>query len=269
VTDEYTADVRGAYSASAAAWAAGPAAHYRRLATALVAPAGDALRGAAVLDVGTGTGVVADAAVAAGASKVIGVDAAVAMLRHDAHRRPVAVASDTLALPFAGGSFDVAAAGCVLNHLFEPAAGVAEMIRVTRPGGKVLASTFGDEAEHPAKAAIDGSLVAFGFHIPQWHDVLKEHIEPLTATEQGLFSTANGPRVGSARVERVEVDSGLHTPDDFVRWRVGMASVAPFYDALAPAEQKRAYEAACAAVGPSPPPYITTLLVLVVEVAEA
>jgi SAM-dependent methyltransferase len=94
--------------------------------------------GERLLDVGTGTGVVALAARQRGAT-VTAVDAEPSM---------VAVASRLLegadvrvavlpALPFRDGAFDVAVANFVINHVGRPRAAVAELRRVVRSGGRV------------------------------------------------------------------------------------------------------------------------------------
>ncbi|MDB5363439.1 MAG: SAM-dependent methyltransferase [Rhodospirillales bacterium] len=46
---------------------------------------------------------------------------------------------DALALPLADGSVDLATCQTLLIHLAEPQKAIAEMIRVTRPGGQVVA----------------------------------------------------------------------------------------------------------------------------------
>ncbi|GEL19951.1 class I SAM-dependent methyltransferase [Pseudonocardia asaccharolytica] len=96
-----------------------------------------------VVDVGTGTGFVAGG-LAPRVRQVIGVDSSPAML---------AVARDNLAalgvdnvvlaeapvdaLPLEDRSADAAVANMVLHHAPDPAAMIAEMARVVRPGGTV------------------------------------------------------------------------------------------------------------------------------------
>jgi len=53
-------------------------------------------------------------------------------------------------LPVDDGSFDLVLCLQVLEHAEEPARGVAELRRVTAPGGLVLASTHGVQVYHPS-----------------------------------------------------------------------------------------------------------------------
>ena len=108
----------------------------------------DLRHGQSVLDVGCGTGVMLPAlAEAVGtAGSVIGLDHAAAFLAR-AHQRlrnagleelVRLVHGDATALPFADGTFHVTHSERVLMHLPEPDAAIREMVRVTRPGGRVV-----------------------------------------------------------------------------------------------------------------------------------
>jgi 2-polyprenyl-3-methyl-5-hydroxy-6-metoxy-1,4-benzoquinol methylase/uncharacterized protein YbaR (Trm112 family) len=55
--------------------------------------------------------------------------------------RHVGVAGDAFALPFADNSFDVVIAAEIIEHVVDPAAFVAESVRVIKPGGRVIIST--------------------------------------------------------------------------------------------------------------------------------
>ena len=54
------------------------------------------------------------------------------------------------ALPVEDASFDVVLCTQVLEHCDDPAQAVRELHRVTRPGGRVLASTHGIQVYHPS-----------------------------------------------------------------------------------------------------------------------
>jgi demethylmenaquinone methyltransferase/2-methoxy-6-polyprenyl-1,4-benzoquinol methylase len=116
---------------------------WRRVATAAVAqaPAGPAL------DLATGTGDLAFALRAADSRRfVVGADFSEAMLRHaDVKRRArgergvALLAADALALPFADRTFACVVSAFLLRNLADLAGGLAEMRRVTCPGGLVAA----------------------------------------------------------------------------------------------------------------------------------
>ena len=100
-----------------------------------------------VLDVGCGTGVVTrDVAVCVGAAGgVVGVDPSRALLAVARRRpggggpgaRPTYRHGDGLGLPFPPASFDVTLAVTVLLHVPAGDRILGEMMRVTRPGGRV------------------------------------------------------------------------------------------------------------------------------------
>lgn len=94
--------------------------------------------GASVLDVGGGPGYTAEAFRAAGASMAITVDADPAELALHGRRPQHAVAADGLALPFADRSVDLVCTTNTLEHVRRPWALLAELVRVTRPGGALF-----------------------------------------------------------------------------------------------------------------------------------
>lgn len=114
------------------------------LAAAFVTVAG-VERGQRALDVGCGTGALAQALAAGlGAGSVAAVDPSPGSVATCARRVPgadVRVARAE-ALPFEDGEFDAALAQLVVPWMSDSRRGVEEMRRVVRPGGVVAASTW-------------------------------------------------------------------------------------------------------------------------------
>ncbi len=91
------------------------------------------------VDVGTGAGVLA-LALAPLVREVVGVDIVPELLeaaRRDAPANVTFVEGDAMALSFEAAEFDLAGSRRTLHHLPRPELAVAEMARVTRPGGHV------------------------------------------------------------------------------------------------------------------------------------
>jgi SAM-dependent methyltransferase len=96
------------------------------------------LDGLRVLDAGCGTGRFT-AALERRAARLAGVDLDPAMLTVAARRvRAPLLAADAGEVPFRDGAFDVTIAVTVCEFTAGPAAVVAELARVTRPGGQVV-----------------------------------------------------------------------------------------------------------------------------------
>jgi outer membrane protein assembly factor BamB/SAM-dependent methyltransferase len=157
-------------------WAGRATAYQRGFARLTAHTAGPLLDAAGVeaetrlLDVGTGPGVVAKAAVARGA-RVTAVDAEPSMAEAAAHNVPgldvrVAVLPD---LPLLDGEFDAITGNFVINAMGEPEAALAELARVLREGGR-LALTCWDYPPPPvlgiAAEAIEAAGVPWPDDIP-------------------------------------------------------------------------------------------------------
>ncbi len=114
-----------------------------------VAHAVDARPGERVLDLAAGTGSSSLPFAAAGA-QVVAADFSLGMLRvgKKAHPDLDLLAGDALRLPFADGSFDVVTISFGLRNVSDVDGALAEMARVTRPGGRLVVCEF----SHPTWA---------------------------------------------------------------------------------------------------------------------
>jgi len=134
----------------------------------------------AVLDVGTGTGVVAITARSIGA-KVTGIDLTPALLEQARESAHVAGHNDISwhegdaeALPFSDASFDVVLSQ--FGHMFapRPEVALAEMLRVLKPGGTIAFATWPGEQLIGRMFSLNAKYVpplAGGVSPVQWGDV--------------------------------------------------------------------------------------------------
>jgi len=105
-----------------------------------------------VLDVATGTGLVAEALVRRYGCSVVGLDQSEAMLagaRHRVAARPELgrrlelVHAEAEELPFEDASFDAVTFTYLLRYVDDPAATMRELARVLKPGGRMASLEFG------------------------------------------------------------------------------------------------------------------------------
>ena len=110
----------------------------------IVARAVGAGPGQLVLDLAAGTGTSSRVFTAAGA-RCVACDFSLGMLQVGA-RRPASglrfVAGDALALPFADAAFDAVTISFGLRNVADTGQALAELLRVTRPGGRLVVCEF-------------------------------------------------------------------------------------------------------------------------------
>lgn len=110
----------------------------------------DPRTGELVLDLAAGTGT-SSQPFADGGATVVPCDFSLGMLKVGKRARPELpfTAGDGTRLPFADGRFDAVTISFGLRNIVDPAAGLREMARVTRPGGRLVVCEF----SHPTNAA--------------------------------------------------------------------------------------------------------------------
>jgi demethylmenaquinone methyltransferase / 2-methoxy-6-polyprenyl-1,4-benzoquinol methylase len=108
--------------------------------------------GEKVLDLAAGTAV-STVELARSGAWCVAADFSIGMLRAGARREVPKVAADALALPFRDGAFDAVTISFGLRNVADPDRALAEMARVTRPGGRLLICEFGRPTWAPFRAA--------------------------------------------------------------------------------------------------------------------
>jgi demethylmenaquinone methyltransferase/2-methoxy-6-polyprenyl-1,4-benzoquinol methylase len=129
----------------------------------------DALRlqpGERVLDLAAGTAV-STASLARSGAWCVAADFSLGMLRAGREREVPKVAADALHLPFADASFDAATISFGLRNVVDPDAALAELARVTRPGGRLVVCEFATPVWAPFRVA--------------YHDVVLRAVLPTVA----------------------------------------------------------------------------------------
>ena len=112
---------------------------WRRRVVDLVAP----MPGEVILDLAAGTGTSSQPFADAGAH-VVPCDFSLGMLEVGKRHKPHLpfTAGDGTRLPFADGAFDAVTISFGLRNIVDPLAGLAQMRRVTRPGGRLVVCEF-------------------------------------------------------------------------------------------------------------------------------
>ena len=169
--------------------------------------------GERVIDVGCGTGAsLIPASTVAGS--IVGLDLSLEMLQHVPWPVPL-VAGDIEKLPVRSSMYDVALAGFVLFFLGRPRTGASELLRVVRPGGRVVVGV--PDADIPAATEVKRAWSSRLGYPPPVHrndswggEVLTDagfvDLEP--SVEEHTFTFSSG--------------------DDYVRWNLSHGARALF-----------------------------------------
>ncbi len=126
----------------------------------LVRDAVAAMPGERVLDLAAGTGTSSEPFELDGAV-VVPSDISIGMLSVGKRRRPDLpfVAGDATALPFADGSFDAVTISFGLRNVEDTSAALREMLRVVRPGGRVVVCEFSTPTWKPFRVVYQEYLM--------------------------------------------------------------------------------------------------------------
>ncbi|MBP2365694.1 demethylmenaquinone methyltransferase [Pseudonocardia parietis] len=114
--------------------------------------------GERVLDLAAGTAV-STVELAKDGARCVAADFSLGMLHAGAHRDVPKVAADALHLPFADGSFDAVTISFGLRNVSDTVAGLREMARVTRPGGRLVVCEFSTPTWAPFRLLYQGAVL--------------------------------------------------------------------------------------------------------------
>jgi ubiquinone/menaquinone biosynthesis C-methylase UbiE len=153
-----------------------------------------------VLDVACGPGLVANA-FAEHAAHVTGIDLTPGMIEEARRRQPATLdnldwrVGDIRALPFADATFSVVLTRYTFHHFLDPQAALREMMRVCKPGGRIL---IADIVQQPDKAVAYDHL-----------EILRDpsHVHALTFNEMDLLIAGSG--LTDIRTARYKIDTPL------------------------------------------------------------
>lgn len=182
-------------------------------------------RGAAALEVGCGTGLILER-IAREAERAVGLDLSPGMLEKARARGLEVMEGSATELPFDDNTFDVTYSFKVLAHVPDLSRALAEMGRVTRPGGRVFIELYNKHSlRYLIRRARGGEATGKGFHDNQVYvrfqtpEEMEAHLPSSLSLVQRhgvrLFTTlpsmVNWPVVGRAlrRAERAGRSSPL------------------------------------------------------------
>ena len=108
--------------------------------------------GERVLDLAAGTAV-STVELARSGAWCVAADFSLGMLRAGAHREVPKVAADALRLPFGDAAFDAVTISFGLRNVADTHTALAELARVTRPGGRLVVCEFARPTWAPFRPA--------------------------------------------------------------------------------------------------------------------
>jgi SAM-dependent methyltransferase len=226
---------------------------YLKLAAELTRPAKegsykrlDIQPGQRVLDVGCGPGTdtLALARLLGPEGRVVGVDFDAGMIAIADQRAEVAGfghqvrhrVGDALSLPFEEDEFDATRSERLFEHLLQPERALSEMVRVTRPGGRVvvLDTDWGTQSFDSALPDLERRLARVhaehglnnGYSGRQLRRLfLRQGLQDVTLACFPLFTVHYGFARMIASLDQVEADAvrlGIASEAEIATWRAGL-----------------------------------------------
>ena len=191
-------------------------------------------KGGRWLDVGCGNGAFTELIFEkAAAASVKGIDPSEAMLAFARKRFPARPAeflkADAMALPFQDRSFDAAVMPLVIFFVPEPAKGVAEMARVTAPGGVVAAYAWDMPGGGFPYALVREEVKAMGVK-------LATEPNPDASRPEVLRALWTGAGLEAVEVREIAVTRSFADFEDWWTTVRGGPAFSPVMKAMAPAE---------------------------------
>jgi SAM-dependent methyltransferase len=136
-----------------------------------------------VLEVGCGWGELAQWIARDTGAEVVAVDLSPRMAELARKRGVDARVGDVQQLPFDDGEFDAAVAAWMLYHVPDRDRAVAELARVLRPGGRLVAATNSVTHLHELRELVGSGPSTIAFSRESGEEQLARHFEQVTRTD--------------------------------------------------------------------------------------
>jgi ubiquinone/menaquinone biosynthesis C-methylase UbiE len=132
--------------------------------------------GSRALEVGCGTGWLAEALLARSACEYSALDTSERMVELTRARGVDAAVGDVQALDFPDGEFDCVIAAWMLYHVPDLDLGLSEVVRVLKPGGRLVAVTVGVRHLEEMWALVDAPGYKLAFNDQNGAEILRRHL---------------------------------------------------------------------------------------------